>query len=87
MASIQKIRKIDQIQRNFLKIVGQSVHDFVRNNNKARVFRYILSHKMVKIKELKLEEKGGIIALWKNGLKIADIARQMELSDSTVRSL
>ena len=43
---------------------------------------------MVKTKELKLEEKGGIIiALWKNGLKIADIARQMELSDSTVRSL
>src|SRR6185369_4506371 len=41
---------------------------------------------MVKTKELKLEEKGGIIALWKNGLKIAEIARQMELPDSTVRS-
>jgi transposase len=41
---------------------------------------------MVKNKELKREEKGGIIALWKNNFKVAEIARQMELPDSTVRS-
>ena len=41
---------------------------------------------MAKARVLKDEEKGGIITLLDSGLKIAEIARRMELPDSTVRS-
>jgi len=41
---------------------------------------------MVKTRELKPEEKGGIVALLNNNFKNAQIARQMKLPDSTVRS-